>query len=56
MSVESNLTLQSFGYLPESLPEFSTKSILIKCDFCYNIFERKKVQFSKPSRRSFPHA
>lgn len=29
---------------------------MIDCDFCLNPFERKKLQFSKPSRRDYPHA
>lgn len=56
MGIESNLTLQKFGYKPEELSEFSTKSIVIVCDFCFDTFDRKKAQFAKPSRREYPFA
>lgn len=56
MTIEPNYTLEKFGYLPDQIPEFSTKPIILRCDFCSVLFERKKQQFAKPSRKEFPHA
>lgn len=56
MTINNTLTQDRFGYTCDDLSPFSTKPIIIDCDFCSQPFERKKVQFKKPSRRSYPHA
>ena len=56
MAIEPYITQERFGYLPDEIAPFSTKPIIMRCDFCTSIFERKKVQFAKPSRREYPHS
>jgi hypothetical protein len=56
MTINNTLTKERFGYTNEELSQFSTFPIVIDCDFCLTPFERKKMQFSKPSRREIPHA
>ena len=56
MTVNNTLTQTRFGYTCEEISPFSTKIVVIDCDFCLKPFERRKTQFKKPSRRDYPHA
>lgn len=53
--IKSDLTLEKFGYLPNSLSNFSNKKVIAKCEFCLEKFETtfKKIRHRYNGIRCF---
>ncbi len=47
---QDDLTVEKYGYRYSDLAPQSKKPVVVQCDFCLEVFERKKYQFSKPGR------